>query len=351
VNHSIQVGLKENVTSLKSLSLKSYRQLSSYDAPSYYKLCAISKAVGILKNYRKAKRKNLKVQTPCARKLMLTTCYGFKIENGKLRIPIKPHVYEYIPLNRHTQKVLSEPSLTVGSITLTDSTISISFSKETAEIEPAGLMGVDRNLDNLTTCDDKGCIEQFDLSKTTKIKQTYRNIKSHFKRNDVRVRRRIFRKYGVKQKNKVSQILHNVSKKVVNKALENKQAIVMENIKEIRKLYRRGNGQGSFYRGIFNSWSFRELQRQIEYKAKWEGLPVFYVPARNTSKKCSICGSTMKPEENRSLRCPTHGIVDRDVNASQNIMKLGMRFVPVTLLSEGMVAEPQRQSADSIGVR
>lgn len=51
VNDCIRIGLKENVTSLKSLSLKAYHQLSNYQVPSYYRLCAISAAAGMLKNY------------------------------------------------------------------------------------------------------------------------------------------------------------------------------------------------------------------------------------------------------------------------------------------------------------
>jgi len=192
----------------------------------------------------------------------------------------------------------------------------------------------------VTVCDNNGITERFDLSEATEIKQTYRNAKSHFKRNDVRIRRRIFGKYGAKQRNRVNQILHRVSKTIVQNALENRQAIVMENLKGIRKLYRKGNGQGQKYRGRMNSWSYFELQRQIEYKARWEGLPVYHVDARNTSKKCSTCGSELIPEENRTLRCPTHGLADRDVNASRNIVKLGMRFMPVGQPSEGMVAEP-----------
>lgn len=66
VNNCIRVGLAENVTSLKSLSLKTYRQLEQYDSMSYYKLCAISKAAGILKNYRKAKRRGKPLKQPYA---------------------------------------------------------------------------------------------------------------------------------------------------------------------------------------------------------------------------------------------------------------------------------------------
>src|SRR2546428_11317110 len=83
----------------------------------------------------------------------------------------------------------------------------------------------------------------------------------------------------------------------------------------IRKLYRKGNGQGTTYRARLNSWSFYELQRQIEYKARWEGIPVAYVAARGTSVNCSICGSRTYPNGRRTLFCANCDIsIDRDVN-------------------------------------
>ena len=88
LNDCIRIGLAENVTGLKSLSLKAYRQLSRYDVASYYKLCAISAATGILRNYRKAKRNNPHVREPYARRPRLTTCYGFKVRDGELSLPI-----------------------------------------------------------------------------------------------------------------------------------------------------------------------------------------------------------------------------------------------------------------------
>ncbi|MGA2790933.1 MAG: zinc ribbon domain-containing protein [Candidatus Bathyarchaeia archaeon] len=117
----------------------------------------------------------------------------------------------------------------------------------------------------------------------------------------------------------------------------------MERLTGLRKLYQRGNRQGRRYRGRMNSWSYAELQRQIEYKARWEGLPVIYVHPPGTSAKCSICGSRMArtPEENRTLRCPSCGAsVDRDVNAARNILARGMRFAPIALPVEAMVQEP-----------
>ena len=133
VNVCITVGIEENVSSLKTLSLKLYHRLS-HDTLSYYRLCAISTATGILRNHRKARKKNSQTKFPYAKKLMLTTCYGFKIIDDLLRLPVKPRQYLYVKLNDHTLQALSGRN--VRSVTLTPDSLSLGYSKETAEIEP-----------------------------------------------------------------------------------------------------------------------------------------------------------------------------------------------------------------------
>jgi len=65
---------------------------------------------------------------------------------------------------------------------------------------------------------------------------------------------------------------------------------------------------------------FGEIQRQIEYKAAWEGIPVVYVNPRGTSRIC-LCGSRVTDIGNRQLCCSVCGkIWDRDELASKNIM-------------------------------
>ena len=326
VNVCIAIGIEENVSSLKTLSLRSYHRLSR-DNLSYYRLCAISAATGILRNYRKAKRKNPRTRVPYAKKLMLTTCYGFEITDDLLRLPVKPRKYVYLKLNNHTLRVLS--GLNVRSVTVTPASVSIAYSIETAEIRPEGYVGVDRNLDNVTTASTDGTVKTFDLSKATGIKSTYRFVKGRLKRNDTRIRARVFSKYGEKQRNRVQPLLHNVSKRIVEDAKTRQHGIVMERLTGIRRLYRRGNRQSRSYRARMNSWSFGELQRQIEYKARWEGVKVIYVPARNTSKRCSICGYKTLESTQRQLWCPNCGtILDRDENAARNIAAGGLRFSP-----------------------
>ena len=346
LNECVRIGLTENVTSLKSLSTKAYNQLATYDVMSYYKLCAISKATGILRNYRKARRKNPKTKQPYARRQQLTTCYGFKIKTkeGALLLPFKPKQPLSIPLNAHVLHVLSEPNIQIRSITLTQEQLSISYAKEAEPIQPRGLIAIDRNLDNLTVADSDGQMRRHNLAKATEIKAMYREIRSHMRRNDLRIRRKVTGKYGRKQREKVKQILHHASKQIVLDAKRKEFGIVMEKLTGIRKLYRRGNWQSRSYRGRMNTWSFAELQRQIEYKATWEGIPVIYVNPSGTSVKCSICGSRMIPEENRQLKCRSCGFtVDRDVNAARNILARALRFRAVASASEAMVQEPQRK--------
>jgi len=344
LNECIRIGLETNVTSMKALSSKTYEHLSSYRIMSYYKPCASSVAAGILRQYRKTKRKNPHTKIPYCRRERLTLSYGFKIRGHNLLLPFHVHEQIQIALTSHTLAVLA--GFNVRSVTLTARTLSISFSKETAEIEPHGLIGIDRNLNNVTIADSNGRIKQLDLSEATRIKAQCRETKRYMTRNDVRLRRQVYGKYGRIQKNKVQQILHHASKLIVEQAKRNQHGIVMENLKNIRRLYRKGNGQGKKYRATMNSWSFAELQRQIDYKARWEGIPVNYLPPGGTSSKCSKCGSRMTriPEENRMLQCPSCGYtIDRDMNAARNILARGLRFSPVASPVEAMVTEPVHQ--------
>ena len=340
VNDCIRIGLQENVSSLKALSLKWYPYLKRYDVLSYYRLCAISRASGILKNYRGFTRKGKNPKTPYVWRPQLVTCYGFKVKEGKLLLPSKPGERIEVPLNSYTRRVLAVADLQVRSITLTPDRLSFSVAKNVEPVKPAGVLGVDCNLANVTTASSSGPVARFDLSRAVSVRQRCTETKSHMKRNDAKVRQRIYQKYGEIQKNRVRWILHNASKHLVKNSKKRKLAIIMEDLKGIRNLYLKGNGQGRWYRGLLNGWMFREFQRQVEYKARWEGLPVHHVHPHGSSAKCSRCGHKLLSEENRTqtcLKCSFH--VDRDVNAALNIAAKGTRFMPVASPSEAMVAE------------
>src|SRR5256886_14131969 len=101
VNDSIRIGLVNNISSLRSLSLLSYNQLADYDSPSYYKLCAISRAAGILAARKKSLKRGFPTRQPYAVRPFLVSCYGFKIKNGGVEIPISSRKRLSLTLNNH----------------------------------------------------------------------------------------------------------------------------------------------------------------------------------------------------------------------------------------------------------
>jgi len=341
-NECIRVADEKNLTSRNTMHNELYKILRS-DFNAKYVQGSLSVAKARLKLYRTTKKKHPNAKRPYVKKDMITLDnQTFKITDGYLRFPIKPKQYVFVKLASYVLEQLEHNKL--GSITVTPEKLILSYSKEVLLKEPKYYQGIDRNLDNATSYDTTGKFMVYNLKKTNDIKSKYREIKSHFTRNDVRIRKKLFSKYGKKEKNKVHQLLHNVSKKIVSK----NQGIVLEDLKGIRKLYRKGNGHGKKYRGRLNTWSYYELQRQIEYKAKWNGLPVNYVKAHGTSSKCSKCGVKLISEENRMMKCiKCDVLVDRDENAAKNILARGVRFAPDGLQSEAM---KQFKDTESIAI-
>lgn len=262
VNDCIRVSLRNNnVSTLKKLVMLSYAELSRYDILTYYKLCAISKVAGIMANRKKSMKRGIHTKDPYMQKPCLVSCYGFKIVDGKLQVPLGQRQYFEITLNNHTRQILPDPALKVRSFTLTANTVSICYSKEVAEKACIKAARIDRNLRNVTYGNFKKIIDH-NVCKAVDIAENTMQIIASFKRNDARIQKKIASKYGKRRRNRIDQLLHHVSKDIVREALENKEVIVFEKLTGLRKLYGRGNGQGRKYRHMMNSFPFHEMERQ-----------------------------------------------------------------------------------------
>lgn len=332
VNDCVEVGLSSNVIALGRLSTLSWPRRRQYNCPACYKACAVSRAVGILAARKKSLRRGIFTKNPYSLRPLITAYQRFTITNGALRIPIGQRRFQYIPLTKHTLSVLSDPALIIRSFTLTQTSLSLCISKETPEIECTETVGVDRNLRNLSVGNEDRVI-QYDLSRTVRIAEVTVRIVSSFRRNDCRIRKKIASKYGQRRRKRTEHLLHNTTKRIIQEALERRHAIVLENIKGIRILYSKRNFHGRRYRGRMNGWSFGEAQRQIEYKARWTGLPVIRLSRKETqgtSITCPQCGERLQedPRLRRKLWCATcHAMMDRDVVAAINLSRRGrLRF-------------------------
>lgn len=116
------------------------------------------------------------------------------------------------------------------------------------------------------------------------------------------------------EKNFAKTYNHAISKRIVGFARKNKCEFI-----NLEKLTKDGFGDS-----ILRNWSYFELQKMIEYKAKREGVEVRYIDPCFTSQKCSKCGYIDK--ENRETQedfiCKKCGFkLNADHNASINIAR------------------------------
>ena len=344
---------------MKKLSILCYNQLKKYEVHSDYRLTAITKAAGILSARRKSIRRGFLTKNPYVSKPLLVSCYGVRVQNGNMRVQLGNRRFEYVPLNPYTLRVLSDAALILKSFTLTATSLSICVSKD-MHAPPDNFsdsVGIDRNLSNLAVGNDDK-VTFYDMTKVVEIGENTRSIVASFRRDDVRMRRLISSKYGTRRTERVKQIIHGVTKRVVQEAKAKKQAIIFEEIRGIRNLYRKGNGQGKLFRGRMNSWPFHEVKRQVEYKAAWEGVPVITLSrkdTRGTTMDCPRCGERLQSpvrgdsEHYRQLWCERCGRwMDRDVVAVLNISHRGrVRFARST--TEGEASEAVKGNAEHEG--
>src|SRR5271157_3807066 len=302
-NDAVRIALAEHPMNRFNLIEVAYPRLKQYGLHTHYILSACEVAYSV---YRNKNRKSV----PYIRKPFLKLdSQSYQLNHLILRIPIAPRRYIFLTLkgSDYHLSFIDDPSLKRGSITITDHSISIAFSKEVARSVPLGYAGMDVNEKNVTISATNGYEHRFTkLAEVVEIKERYREIRAKIgrgARQDNRISKQLYAKYGRRERIRTMQRIHTITKEIVDYTNENHLGIKMEKLTEIRKLYRKGNGQGPSFRGRMNTWVFGENQRQIMYKAAWLGVPVYHVNPRGTSRNCPDCGSRVAPLQDRKLYC------------------------------------------------
>ena len=133
--------------------------------------------------------------------------------------------------------------------------------------------------------------------------------------------RQKLRKISGRERRHVKYVNHCVSKQIVREAKENGCcAIIMEDLKNIRDRIRASKKM----RSRLHRWSFDELRQMIEYKAVAEGMHVKYVFPAFTSQTCSRCLCIGTRIKHRFFCCNCDSLQHSDLNASRNILGLGL---------------------------
>ena len=319
-NDAIRLAVRGKPTSRFKLIELAYQDLKRYGLHTHYILSACEVAYAA---YKSPNRKSVPNVRNCFLKL---DNQSYRLNHLLLRMPTTSRSYVFLVLqgSDHHLALIDDLSLKKGSITVTDRTVSIAFSKKVEPFQPVGAIGIDVNERNVTVSANGGYDHHFNgLGEVVVLKERYREIRGkihRLSRGDRRIAAQLLGKYGRREKDRTESQLHEVTRQIVDYAVEHKLGIKMEKLKGIRKLYRKGNGQSRSFRGRMNTWVFGETQRQIDYKSRWDGVPVWYVNPRGTSSYC-LCGSRVVPLADRKLFCPKCDRTwDRDDLASKNIM-------------------------------
>jgi len=346
VNDAIRICLAEGIKGRLKLRDRIYKEFQErYGVVSCFPYSVAEVAWSVVKKHKRWHR------TPHAKRLMLKMdARSFSLNYSILSLPFKKGKRALIPLQygEYQKSFMIDETLKRGSVTVTESSIIIAFSKEPLTELPSSKVGYDLNEKSLVGSDGT----TYDLSEVARLHTLYGIRRSRFYEGHPQDRR-LKKKFASsrREKDRVNQALHNVSTSVVEKARANKEAIVLERLKGIRHAHQKGNGEGKARRRRIALWPFRRLLSYIDYKARWAGVPLEYVSASYTSKTCHACGEVNRKLKltDRSWLCPCGAKLDRDLNAAINIERrgrircLGEACPEARDKDEAMTQEPRRQ--------
>lgn len=258
-----------------------YRSMKEVRIPSCFKVAIISRACQVVKGREEeTKRERRTVHTKPLRRIVCITSGFFITATGKLFISLGPDRFEVVQLNQYVhEKVIND--VKIRSLTIHPTSISITYSRQVEAMEVRKVFGVNRNERNLTY-GDKEKVYRLDISEVVRVNKLTREVVASFHRDDARIRGKISSKYWRRAKHRTEQVLHDVTNSIVKEAASEQAALAGEDLTNIRKKYRKGNGRGRDYRFRLNSWPFSKAWHMLEYKAAWSGVTIIQLSIAET---------------------------------------------------------------------
>jgi IS605 OrfB family transposase len=212
----------------------------------------------------------------------------------------------------------------LGSLTVIPGKIIVVVRREAPKAyEPKGAISLDTNedsLDGVVAAGDTLVETILPFGGVRPIQETHvrrRRRLAAKKAGDRRVMRHLLSREGRRERNRVRQRLHRVSRRLVQFANDDKAAIVLEDL-----TLHGGGGWSRRMNRRLSSWPRGEIHRQIEYKAALAGVPVIKVNPAWTSKTCPVCGARRRDRVGKDFVCLVcDWEMNRQHNAALNILK------------------------------
>ena len=193
-------------------------------------------------------------------------------------------------------------------------------------------IGIDLGIKDLAVCSDGNTYKN--INKTQKVKKLEKKKR--------RLQRSISKKYNKNKKGenycKTSNIIKRekellkISKRLTNIRQNYLHQTTSEIVKRkpsficIEDLNVSGMMKNRHLSKEIQQQGFYKFRRQIEYKAKWNNIPVIIADRFFPSSKiCSCCGNIKKDLRlsDRIYKCECGNIINRDFQASLNLKKYG----------------------------
>jgi len=192
------------------------------------------------------------------------------------------------------------------------------------EFIPKTIVGIDLGIKKLLTLSDGISIDnnRYIEKYEKRIKRLQRELSRKVKRsnNYYKCKKKLAILHS-KLKNARNYYLHNITKKITDEY----DVITCENLTIQKMLSNKGLSKK------MSDASFYEIIRQLEYKSIFKGKLFYQIDTYYpSSQECSVCGNIDKKYKDlneREYKCSKcHNIIDRDLNASINIMFEGLKL-------------------------
>jgi IS605 OrfB family transposase len=153
--------------------------------------------------------------------------------------------------------------------------------------DPVDFLGVDMGIANIATTSDG---DNFAGSGLRRYRKRMAKVRAELQAKATKSAKRKLKARARKESRTIAHTNHTIAKTLVAAAERTGRGIGIEDLAGIRERVRLPAAQ----RGELHAWSFYQLQAFITYKARRAGVPVVVVDARNTSRRCPLCGHTAK---------------------------------------------------------